>query len=555
MRSAHDTTQTFHVLGHKFQGCFRNALGLGYWQPSQMRDPMYFGVDDANIYAVFLTSTPALWCAGRRGLLPVDRTHPPHNGADLTGFAVFGCRCFPERQKGVWCRGHPRPCRPHGSAPGPVPQGPCEGHRESAKPVDTIEARREFLMGSNLHWQLTRAVHAPRKVETPVRGWERLCGARAATGERHRRRPGEAGPGRAGTAEKPESAAEEDAGEAAAPRPGAPLKTAAERCGFSFPLPAGRGEDGTGPPLLPPPPPPASATSHRSAASLPSPRPAGRADPPALGPSPALLGGLRGRGGTAAGPPGGECLSPRRVWVSLPVACPLVPSPPGLPRRHEHQRRLAPADQHPGPDGAGRVGHRPALRDELPCGGGRRRRRRHPHPQDLLLPEDLRRGLRLRRIRVRGGRGRGGGGCGGAGPAGPAASGPPGQGCREALAARARKSSFSSPRRPTSKRLFKMQVKSWLNLFKRKKTNTHETTFGRDSLWGERRDERQNGNLSVPASRSGVSLPLCRLYRPNSSLLIKPRFAGSWRTSCAEVNCFIPRAARLGSRCPHQQLR
>lgn len=126
-------------------------------------------------------------------------------------------------------------------------------------------------MGSNLRWQLTRAVHAPRKVQTPVRGWERPCGARAATGERHRRR-GEAGPGRAGTAEKPESAAEEDAGEAAAPRPGAPLKTAAERCGFSFPLPAGRGEDGTGPPLLPPPPPPASATSQRSAASLPSPQ-------------------------------------------------------------------------------------------------------------------------------------------------------------------------------------------------------------------------------------------------------------------------------------------
>lgn len=47
----------------------------------------------------------------------------------------------------------------------------------------------------------------------------------------------------------------EDAGEAEAPRPGAPLKTTTERCGLAFPLPAGRGRDGTS--LLPPPPPPA----------------------------------------------------------------------------------------------------------------------------------------------------------------------------------------------------------------------------------------------------------------------------------------------------------
>lgn len=258
-------------------------------------------------------------------------------------------------------------------------------------------------MNSNLRRRLLRAAHAPGKaVGTPVRRWQRPCGARAATGERH---PGGAG---AGAGHGPGAAAEEARRTQARRRLHAQeRRLKPPRKGVASPFLCRRGGDGTGP------------RSYRRRRRQQSPRrPPGSAPrscpaltcgprPPAPGPSPAL-GGLRGSGGSAAGAAGRECLSCRRVRLGVPVASPLVPRRPGrLPRCHEHQRRLPPAHQHLGPHGAGRVGHRPALRDELPCRGRRRRRRRHPHPQDLLLPEDLRRGLRLRRIRV------------GAGPAGP----------------------------------------------------------------------------------------------------------------------------------------
>lgn len=136
----------------------------------------------------------------------------------------------------------------------------------------------------------------------------------------------------------------------AAPRPGAPLKTTTERCGLAFPLPAGRGRDGISALAA------AASSPRRPPGSAPRSCPAltcGPPRPPAPGPSPAL-GGLRGSGGTAAGAAGRECLSCRRVRLSVPVASPLAPRRPrGLPRRHEHQRRLPPAHQHPGPHGAG----------------------------------------------------------------------------------------------------------------------------------------------------------------------------------------------------------
>lgn len=318
---------------------------------------------------------------------------------------------------------------------------PCPGalrqRRGKRRPV-----RADMGHGLVFNGQLMSAVRAPREVETPVRRSERSCGARAATGERHHRHRG-AG---TGAEEKPEAAAEEARGAQARrqrrlhaqerrlkpPPKGVALLFLCRRGGD------GTRRDGTG----------LDRTSALAAAAASAARPPPRSAPrrpcpphtcgaaqiPGARPFSGPRRAARERRQHRSGPSRerGECLSPRRVWVSLPVASPVVPCPlpgrrpPAFPRRHEHQRRLPPADQHPGPLGSGRLGHRPALRDELPCGGGRRRR--HPHPQDLLLPEDLRGGLRLRRIRVGAGRAWAGEG---AAPAGPAPLDPPRESCRQ----------------------------------------------------------------------------------------------------------------------------
>lgn len=224
------TTPTFCALGHKFQPCFSNALGLECPKLSWMRDPVYFGIDETRRSFSRRVSTP---CDAQGSC---QRTGPILDGvvSIYPALPCPGAGFFPKRREGVWPRGHPGPVHPSSPrASRPIPRG--FGRNSGQAP-----APRKFQMDSNPRRRLLRAAHAPGKVvRTPV--WQRLCGARAATGERHRgRRAGlgwgrrDRGPGRRGGRRR-----------GAAPRPGAPLKTTAERCGLAFPLPAGRGRDGT----------------------------------------------------------------------------------------------------------------------------------------------------------------------------------------------------------------------------------------------------------------------------------------------------------------------